>query len=63
MEQHFGKKPVLTKQEPLCLSGDVVSLFVPKHVPGWKISADRTTKVRERSMYVLLHEQVAMVSL
>lgn len=47
MEQQFGKKPLLTKQEPICLSGDVASLFVPRNVPGWKVSADRTTKVRE----------------
>ena len=49
MELHFGKKPLLTKQEPLCLSGEVVSLFVPKNVPGWKVSADRSTKVRENA--------------
>jgi len=51
VEQQFGKKPLLTKQEPVRLSGDVVSLFVPKNVPGWKISTDRTTKVRS---YILI---------
>lgn len=47
MEHQFGQKPFLTKQEPICLSGDIVSLFVPKNVTGWKISTDRATKVRE----------------
>ena len=47
MEQQFGKKPLLTKQEPICLSGDVVSLFVPKNIPGWKVSTEGTTKVRD----------------
>lgn len=57
VEQQFGKKPLLTKQEPVCLSGDVVSLFVPKNVPGWKVSTDRTTKVRS-CVHILWHEQV-----
>ena len=55
MEQQFGKKPLLTKQEPICLSGDVASLFVPRNVAGWKVSADRTTEVRECLCVFLYH--------
>lgn len=47
MEQLFKKNLLPTKHEPVHLSDDVVSLSVPGSIPGWKVSADRTTRVRE----------------